>query len=65
MKYKTLAQLKAAYESGELSKDCPLILDNDLSLVWDDATDEQVYSGPGYEIREEALDLCGIPWDHC
>jgi len=62
-KYKTLAELKAAYDSGELSRDCPLMLDNDCSYVWDDKTDEQVYSGEGYEIREEALDLLGIPWE--
>lgn len=60
--YKTLAELKAAYESGELDRnESPLMLDNDNSSVY--AGDVCVYSGPGYEIREEALTLAGIPWD--
>lgn len=61
-KYKTLAELKAAYESGELDPEqSPLMLDNDNSTVWVD--DECVYRGPGYEIRGDALTLLGIPWD--
>jgi hypothetical protein len=61
-KYKTLAELKAAYENGELDPEAsPLMLDNDNSTVY---TDEGcVYRGPGYEIREEALTLLGIPWE--
>lgn len=61
-KYKTLAELKAAYETGDLNpEESPLILDNDNSTVWCD--DECVYRGPGYELVEEALTLLGIPWD--
>lgn len=60
--YKTLAELKAAYESGELNpKRSPLMLDNDNSVVY--KGDTCVYRGPGYEIREEALTLLGIPWE--
>jgi hypothetical protein len=39
VKYKTLAELKAAYESGAVPKDAPLVLDNDCSSVYVD--DEQ------------------------
>jgi hypothetical protein len=61
-KYKTLAELKAAYDSGELDPETsPLMLDNDCSTVYTDK--ECVYRGPGYEIREEALTLLGIPWE--
>lgn len=62
LKYKTLAELKAAYESGALDpEESPLMLDNDNSTVYDG--DGCVYRGPGYEIREEALTLLGIPWE--
>jgi hypothetical protein len=71
-KYKTLAELKAAYESGELDREAsPLVLDNDCSYVYVRGEDESgvddvcVYRGPGYEIREEALTLAGIPWENC
>lgn len=38
LKYKTLAELKAAYESGELSREeSPIELDNDVRIS-DDAT---------------------------
>jgi hypothetical protein len=63
MKYKTLAELKAAYDSGELSLDAPLVLDSDCSYVYHD--DAQVYEGGGYELREEALTLLGIPHEPC
>lgn len=64
MKYKTLAALKAAYDSGELDPSCPLVLDNDYCSVYTEAG-ECVYQGPGYELREEALTLLGIPWELC
>lgn len=63
MKYKNLKELKAAYDSGELSRDNVITLDNDSSYVYVD--DEKVYDGPGYELREEALDLLGIPTEAC
>ena len=68
-KYNTLAELKAAYDSGELDPDeSPLVLDNDCSFVYVPTAEDEsecVYRGPGYEIREEALTLAGIPWEHC
>ncbi len=63
MKYKTLAELKAAYDSGAVPQDASLVLDNDSSYVY--VGDEQVYEGGGYELREEALTLLGIPWAPC
>lgn len=74
MKYKTLKELKAAYESGKLSKECPLILDNDcvhvrVKVSGDDYDGEydRVF-GKGYmpsDVLEAALDMLGIPWEHC
>jgi hypothetical protein len=63
MKYKTLAELRAAYESGELSREHPLVLDNDCSHVYADG--KQVYAGDGPGDLPEALDLLGIPWEPC
>jgi len=73
MKYKTLAELKAAYDSGELPKECPLILDNDcvgvhIPLTPDYGEQEKVFGGFDYGpnvVLEEALDMLGIPWEHC
>lgn len=62
-KYKTLAELKAAYESRELSREYPLVLDNDSSSVWTE--DESVYEGDPRDVLVEALNLLGIPWEHC
>jgi hypothetical protein len=60
-RYATLAELKEGYDSGEIPNDNPLTLDNDSCSVY--VNDELVYEGPGYEIREEALTLLGIPWE--
>lgn len=64
MKYKTLSELKSAYESGELSKDNPLCLDNDSTFAYADGEDgPQVFEGGNPEhLLEAALDLLGIPW---
>ena len=64
-KYSTLAKLKQAYDSGELSKDHRLVLDNDSSHVYVKVDEDWVcvFNGPGYEIREDALTLLGIPWE--
>lgn len=63
-KYKNLEQLKAAYESGELSRQHPLMLDNDSAAVYVDGkcvfhSDEP----PEAEVLEQALKLLGIPFD--
>lgn len=62
MKYGTLAELKAAYDSGELSRDNPLTIDNDATSVYDESG--AVYEGEGPSLLlEEALALLGIPHD--
>lgn len=70
-RYRTLADLKAAYDSGELPREAKLYLDNDYSSVHIGEADEDgdfdssvlVYQGNGpAELIMEALDLLGIPW---
>lgn len=73
VKYKSLAELKAGFDSGEIDRSrYKLSLDNDSSTMYMQTFSEQadaegwecVYDGEGYNLREEALDLLGIPWDH-
>jgi hypothetical protein len=67
MKYNTLAELKAAYDSGEISKKDKLSIDNDYtSLSIADPEDEDdyitVFKGRlPKDLLKEALDLLGIP----
>lgn len=63
MKYTTLAQLRKAYESGELDKEAsPLVLDNDCSFVYHNG--ECVYRGDGpHVLCLEALEMLKIPWE--
>jgi hypothetical protein len=67
-RYTTLAALKAAYDSGELSKaDDPLWLDNDTTFIYvgdDEDAQECVYKEHPGQILSEALDLLGIPHDY-
>lgn len=70
MKYKTLAELKAAYDSGELDRNSFIMLDNDSTSVYRrDADGEWLDSGPVFDggnpevLLEEALTLLGIPWE--
>jgi hypothetical protein len=64
MKYATLADLKAAYDSGELSRANSLVLDNDYVAVYDTGGGA-VYEGDGpAALIEEALDLLGIPHEN-
>jgi hypothetical protein len=65
-KYKTLAALRKAYESGELTKKTPLRLDNDCAVVYvDNGTEADcVFRSdfpPESELLSEALTLLGIP----
>ncbi len=62
MKYTNLAQLKAAYDSGELSSGSPLVIDNDCTSVYDDSGSVYEGGGPAF-LLAEALDLLGIPHD--
>lgn len=62
-KYQTLAGLKAAYDSGTLSRENPLVLDNDDTSVWDGAG--EVFGAHPEDVLRQALDLLGIPWDTC
>lgn len=58
MKYKTLAELKAAYDAKEITE--PVMLDNDCSFAYEGS--EKVFDGGGpEELLREALDLLGIP----
>lgn len=59
MKYKTYKELLDAYNSGELSRENILYLDNDGSHVY--VGDECVFSGNGYDDLETLADLCGFP----
>lgn len=76
--YKTLAELKAAYESGELDPEAGrLVLDNDVCQAYvknpdyegedeDDVDWISVFrSGGPSELLPDALDLLGIPWEFC
>lgn len=66
MKYKTLAELKAAIDAGTHSGD-PICLDNDSTTIYsdDDGDYEEIFEGgtPG-ELLIQALDLLGIPWEN-
>lgn len=59
LKYKNYKELKKAYDSGELSKEYPLQMDNDDSFVF--IGEKQVFQGNGrYDIME-ILEAWGIP----
>lgn len=69
-KYKSLIELKAAYDSGELSKHSFLMIDNDSTPVYERAEDGEwlsdhcVFNGGNPEcLLEEALTMLGIPWE--
>lgn len=74
--YKTLAELKAAFDSGELKReDCMMILDNDCTPTydrgeWDEETedwtkDDLIFNSHGPScLLEEALTLLNIPWEN-
>lgn len=67
MEYATLAELKAAYDSGELSRDDFLTIDNDCTPVYRDRDGEfeKVFDGdPPSCLLEEALTMLGIPWQN-
>lgn len=64
--YKTLKELKVAYDSRELSRDNCLIIDNDCASVYacenEDDELQKVFDGGDYlTLLQEALDLLGIP----
>ncbi len=71
MRYETLEDLAAAYESGELDESNPLYIDSDDTFVYvDDEEDEDgefveggrvFFGGDPKELLIEALDLLGIP----
>lgn len=64
MKYNTLSELKAAYESGEISEEDSLTIDNDSTTVYvsDDDYIKVFDGGCPAELLEEALSLLGIPY---
>lgn len=59
-----LAELVAAYKSGQVTK--PLMIDNDHVSVWpeDDNATEPTYEAHPVQLLEDALDLLGIPHEH-
>jgi hypothetical protein len=66
MRYATLAELHAAYETGKLDRDCVLWIDNDQTVVHRTAGDdyETVFEMHPEDLLEQALDLLGIPRNH-
>lgn len=73
MKFKNLKQLKAAYDSGELTKKTPLTLDNDRAFVYIDNPKNPegdlikvfyIDEPPEAGLLEEALNLLGIPFEN-
>jgi hypothetical protein len=74
MKYKTLAELKAAYDSGEIPRDWVLMIDNDNTNVYEqnvfirsngsevvEAGEKIFEGGMPEDLLTQALDLLGIP----
>ena len=55
----TLVELKAAYDSGQVTE--PLILDNDQTTVYTDSG--KIFEAHPYDLLRSALDILGIPWD--
>jgi len=59
-RYRTVAELRIAYDTGRLSRDdAVLCLDNDDTHVHDETG--RVFSMPPDELLAQALDLLGIP----
>jgi hypothetical protein len=66
LKYETLAELRAAFKSGELDREQDrLVVDNDSAHVYvedEQGRDVKVYQGgTPEELLDEALDLLRIP----
>lgn len=64
--YKTLAELKAAYDSGEISEKNKLNIGEDYTSVYSHEQQEEKYikvfdGGEPHKLLKEALDLLGIP----
>lgn len=72
VRYETLAELKAAYDSGELSKlkykvwldndDASILAEDDITTDGD--TDTHIFEVHPEDLLEQALDLLGVPWEH-
>ena len=62
MKYKTLADLKRAIDSGEVPKEWRITLDNDSTTMYEEIFGEKIFDGDTPAcLLEQALDLLGIP----
>lgn len=66
--YETLADLKAAYDRGEITE--PLTIDNDATYVYvgnddDPSSWRKVFDLDPYDLLRAALDLLGIPHEDC
>jgi hypothetical protein len=65
MRYKTLAEVVAAYKSGELTTEA-ITLDNDSTNLWvgDDDCEVEFSGGTPDELLEAALELLGVRWEN-
>lgn len=70
MRYKTVADLVAAFKAGDLTPDAnELSLDNDCAAVyvhdedWTPASTEKVFDAHPDDLLEQCLTLLGIPWE--
>lgn len=70
-RYKTLKELKAALDSGDLELKQSydrLIIDNDNCSLYLHSADVEdatcIFSVHPADLLEQALDLMGIPWDN-
>ena len=59
MAYKTLEELRDAYQRGD--RIGPLVIGADTANVWESKRGQSVASLPVASLLEQALDLLGIP----
>lgn len=67
--YKTLKELKAALDSGELKLTAErLVLDSDVCFLYVNSSEDDdgvcVFRAHPANLLEAALDLMGIPWEN-
>lgn len=68
MKYKTIKEVKAAMDSGEIQEGSKIVVDNDCAHLYVGDEDEQelVWESDGaHDLQEQLLDAIGIQWEPC